>query len=99
MVLTHAREDHSAGFAEIVNAVEPRRIGIAGLETPAPSLIDMVAAGPPETTLTELRKREAVAACLAMQSWEQSHARVVDRLCDGKALCTTPESREAAYLG
>lgn len=92
MVLTHPHEDHSAGFAEIVNAVEPRRIGIAGLETLAPSLIDMVAAGTPETTLTELRKREALAACLAMQSWEQRNARLVDRLCDGKSLCTTPVS-------
>lgn len=92
MVLTHPHEDHSAGFAEIVNAVEPRRIGIAGLDAPVTSLIDMVAAVTPGTTVAEMRKREALAACLAMRSWEQRHDRVVDRLCDGKALCTTPVS-------
>lgn len=82
MVLTHPHQDHAGGFAELVEALDPCAIGLAG---------DLLSAAKPafETTRSasdRLRSGAVRAALQAIERWQVEHAREILALHQGVTL-------------
>lgn len=108
MVLTHPHADHAAGFAAVLDAVDPGHVGLAG--PPAPGrglhaeLTDWLSSQ--ATTEDALAGNQLLAAANAIRSWERRRGATVTPLHDGVSLLTSravatvlsPTSSTAARL-
>ncbi len=92
IVLTHPHEDHAEGFADLVQTVMPRWIGVAATPPPSKSLLDEFrqrsreienGTRPPE----EIRLSKHVrSALLAIADWQEVHPSHLLALHDGAKL-------------
>ncbi len=84
-ILSHPHEDHADGFAEIVDGLSPKHIGIAGARS-LPRYIDILRdAELPRRTEDRRRASQVATALRAIRSWEELHGPATP-LCDA----TTP---------
>lgn len=82
MVLTHPHEDHAGGFAELVEALKPHAIALAG------GLLDAAKSlRAPARSASDQRKVGAVVSALgAIQRWQEEHPGQFIALEQGKTL-------------
>lgn len=88
MILTHPHLDHADGFAEVLDAVKPVSLGLAGIERPRATAVELVqeAIRTGRRTEEQLRARQVEAALLAMADWEARTGRSLTPLADGATL-------------
>lgn len=88
MLLTHPHEDHADGFAELVDALPPERIGLMGPPPPGRALLDEIRSSAKYARLTEqaLKRSQVLAAAKAIERWQHDSGCSVSALHDGSVL-------------
>lgn len=86
-LLSHPHDDHVDGFAEIVEALVPKRIALAGTAT-SPRYVDILKDAPlPRARDQELKATKVRAAFAAIRTWEDRQNHAAEGVCrSGTAL-------------
>lgn len=80
-LLSHPHDDHVDGFAEIVEALVPKRIALAGTAA-SPRYVDILKDAPlPGANDQALKAKKVRAAFTAIRSWEDKQKRVAEPVC------------------
>lgn len=93
MVLTHPHEDHVFGFAELVTALEPVLIAVAGCGPGKPNLrtaMDAQVTRARAGGSDRVREGSVLGALIAIERWEELHPGAVVPLGDGAVLNVSP---------
>ena len=85
MVLTHPHSDHCEGFAELVDLLEPARIGLSGPPPPGRTALEVLQIWmqTSATTAQALARKQVESALLAIATWQDRHSRVLSPLHQG----------------
>lgn len=89
MVLTHPHEDHVGGFAELIDALRPRVIGLLAWESPRRGALRALRSRPASTT-DRLRQGSVLRALSAVDRWAEEHPGKLLALCDGVPVPVAP---------
>jgi len=80
-MLSHPHDDHVDGFADIIEALEPERIALAGTAA-SPRYVDILKdAALPSVKEQELKAKKVRSAFTAIRTWEDTSKRAAEGIC------------------